>query len=75
MGGSSRSCHDAAEALKNCLRQTDCFKSGKFTLRECVSQTTECKDVHYAFTTCMRSQLDMRGRIQGFKAADGDSGM
>ena len=69
MGGNSRTCKTAGESLQRCLRETECFKSGKFTMKECLKQTDECKDLANAYFVCMRGQLDMRSRIQGFKAS------
>lgn len=72
MSSQSRSCKDAAENLKRCLRETECFQSGEFTMKECLQKTDECESLNYAHSTCMRGQLDMRRRIQGFKGT-GDS--
>ena len=67
MGGGTRSCEANAEALKQCLRKTECYQSGQFTMKECLAKTTECRDLHHAYVACMRSQVDMRTRIQGTK--------
>ena len=68
MGGGSRSCAEAAETLKACVRKTECYQSGQYTMRECLERTKECQDVYHAFVMCMRGQVDMRTRIQGNKA-------
>lgn len=71
MSRNSRSCELAAETLKKCLRDTDCFKSGEYSMKECLQRGNECRDLANAYFICMRGQLDMRSRIQGFKASGG----
>ena len=68
MGGGSRSCQEAGDTLKECLRKTECYRSGKHTMKECLRMTDECTAVHHAYVVCMRGQVDMRTRIQGNKA-------
>lgn len=66
-----RSCHDQGEALKDCIRATECYKSGKYTMKECLERedNVQCKDLQYAYYVCKREQLDMRSRIQGIKSS------
>jgi len=70
----SRSCKQGAEALKACLAETDCYKSGDYTMKECLQRTSECSALQFAYMTCRRSQLDNRDRIQGFKGTDSGRG-
>ena len=59
-------CKDIAETLLDCLRQTECMKSGKGA-KECMQLTDDCRVYRNTYFECKRSQLDMRTRIRGMK--------
>ena len=59
-------CKDIAETLLDCLRQTECMKSGKGA-KECLQLTDDCRVYRNTYFECKRSQLDMRTRIRGMK--------
>jgi len=59
-------CKDIAETLLDCLRQTECMKSGNGA-KECMNLTDDCRVYRNTYFECKRSQLDMRTRIRGMK--------
>ena len=63
---STRSCQQTADSLKECLRQTECMKSGKYSMAECAEQG-ECAPLYHAYVRCRQSLLDGRARIRGIK--------
>ncbi|GBG25506.1 Cytochrome c oxidase assembly factor 5 [Hondaea fermentalgiana] len=69
MGGASRSCQDAADSLKRCLRESDCVKKEGKSMKECVKHVQECESLKNAYVVCKANQLNMRSRIQGLKAS------
>jgi len=62
-------CKDIAETLLDCLRQTECMKSGG-RARDCMDAAAapDCQVFRNTYFECKRSQLDMRTRIRGNKA-------
>ncbi|KAL6748219.1 cytochrome c oxidase assembly protein [Haematococcus lacustris] len=64
----STSCSGLLSKYAECLRSTECVKSGKHELRECMAQKApECESFRYALFHCKRGQMDARTRIQGNK--------
>ncbi len=58
-----------AVSLLECVKKTDCVKSGK-DLKECVKAEKidpECAEYRTAYFECKRGALDMRNRIRGQK--------
>ncbi len=39
----SSKCKDAADELKRCLKETQCFKAGGKSMAECLLETSECQ--------------------------------
>ena len=61
------SCHDARQALLECLADSPCYNSGK-SIKECVSLTTEqsgCKELNTALFHCKRGQVCARSCSSG----------
>jgi len=66
MGRDSRSCQDAADTLKRCLRDSQCVKGGR-SMKDCVKEVDECKLYRNAYVLCKQDQFNMRSRIHGVK--------
>jgi len=62
-------CKDIAQTLLDCLRETECMRSGK-PAKECMAaeDSPDCQVYRNTYFECKRSQLDMRTRIRGMKA-------
>ena len=57
-------CKDIAETLLDCLRATECMKSGKGA-KECMKLTDECRVYRNTYFECKRSQLSTCARASG----------
>jgi len=62
-------CKDIAQTLLDCLKQTECMKSGG-SAKECMAaaDAPDCQVYRNTYFECKRSQLDMRTRIRGSKS-------
>lgn len=64
----SSSCKGLLTKYAECLRKTECMKSGQKTLKDCMAEhAPECEQFRYALFTCRKGQVDARTRIQGNK--------
>ena len=64
------SCKEIAETLIDCIKGSDCVKSGS-TVKDCLAQMkdngSDCQEFRNAYFSCKRGGLDMRTRIRGQK--------
>ncbi len=67
MPRTSRSCQDAADSLKRCLRESECVRAGGRSMQDCIKEVEECEPLRNAYVLCKREQFNMRSRIQGMK--------
>ena len=66
MASKKKSCRDIAQTLYDCMKKTECVKSGG-DVRDCMKNASECQEFRGAYFNCKRSGLDMRTRIRGPK--------
>ena len=68
----AQGCADYADALKRCMRKTDCCRVEEKTVKECLRiLPDECVPLRRSYFMCRRGQLDMRSRIRGVGGSHG----
>ena len=65
----STSCKGLREEILECLKQSECFQSGK-SIKECMKAdqegvSAECRALQASYFECRRGLLDMRNRFRG----------